>query len=728
MSNTDLKIHGMDCAEEVKILQREVGQREGVVDLDFDVVNGRMSVKYEPNVITHNQIISFVNATGMKAVPWEQRTAPAEQSFWQRRGRLIMTALSGGFLVAGFSTHGLILGSFMDALAGAEQELSTIPVLSIALYIVSVITGGWYVIPKAWYSARRLSLDMNVLMVIAVAGAMVIGEWFEAATVAFLFALSLLLEHWSVERARNAIKSLMDLSPTIAKYVCPHDGDIMEVPVEEVPVGVTVIVRPSEKIPLDGEVIKGESTVNQAAITGESMPVAKSLGDDVFAGTINLDGTLEFRTTKDADDTTLARIIHMVEQAQSRRAPSQQWVDRFAHWYTPAMILLALAIGILPPVVGLGAWSEWAYRGLVILVIACPCALVISTPVSIVSALTAAARNGVLIKGGVFLEAAGHLSVLAMDKTGTLTLGQPEVQMIVPLNNHTRRELLERAAALESHSEHPLARAILRAALAEGVEPMPADSFRALHGKGGEGRIDNRLFWIGSHRMMHDRGQETPDIHQAAVALEATGHTVVAVGNDWHVCGLVSIADSVRKDASQAIRNLHSAGIRKVVMLTGDNEGTAKAVAEATGVDEYHAELLPEDKVKAVETLLAQYGHVAMVGDGINDAPALATATLGIAMGGMGTDAAIETADIALMSDDLPKVAWLISHARRTLWNIKTNIAFALGLKLLFIVLAIFGLASLWMAIAADTGATLLVVANALRLLRSGSRAPSLES
>lgn len=725
MSNTDLKIYGMDCAEEVKILQRDVGQREGVVDLGFDVVNGRMSVKYEPNVITPNQIISFVNATGMKAVPWEQKTTPAEQSFWQRRGRLIMAVLSGGFLVAGFSTHGLILGSFMDALAGTEQGLHTIPVLSIVLYIVSVVAGAWYVIPKAWYSARRLSPDMNVLMVLAVAGAMVIGEWFEAATVAFLFALSLLLEHWSVERARNAIKSLMDLSPTMARYICPHDGDIMEVPVEEVPVGVTVIVRPSEKIPLDGEVIKGESTVNQAAITGESMPVTKSLGDEVFAGTINQDGTLEFRTTKEADDTTLARIIYMVEQAQSRRAPSQQWVDRFAHWYTPAMIILALVIGILPPVAGLGTWSEWAYRGLVILVIACPCALVISTPVSIVSALTAAARNGVLIKGGVFLEAAGRLRVLAMDKTGTLTLGQPEVQMIVPLNNHTRRELLERAAALEAHSEHPLARAILRAARAEGVEPMPADSFRALHGKGGEGRIDNRLFWIGSHRMMHDRGQETPDIHQAAVALEATGHTLVAVGNDWHVCGMVSIADSVRKDAPQAIRQLHSAGIRKVVMLTGDNEGTARAVAEATDLDEYHAQLLPEDKVKAVETLLAQYGHVAMVGDGINDAPALATATLGIAMGGMGTDAAIETADIALMSDDLPKVAWLIGHARRTLWNIKTNIAFALGLKLLFIVLAIFGLASLWMAIAADTGATLLVIANALRLLRSESRAHS---
>lgn len=718
MPKTDLKIHGMDCAEEVTILQREVGQREGVVDLDFDVVNARMSVEYEPDIITTDQIISFVNATGMKAVPWEHRTAPAVQSFWQRRGRLIMTVLSGGLLVAGFVTHWLIHGRFMDALAGSEQELHTIPGATIALYIASVFIGGWFVFPKALYSARRLSPDMNLLMVIAVAGAMVIGEWFEAATVAFLFALSLLLEHWSVERARNAIKSLMDLSPTTARYVCPHDGDIMEKPVEEVPVGVTVIVRPGEKIPLDGEVTKGETTVNQAAITGESMPVSKSSGDEVFAGTINQDGAMEFRATKAAGDTTLARIIHMVEQAQSRRAPSQQWVDRFARWYTPAMILLALAVGALPPAVGLGTWGEWAYRGLVILVIACPCALVISTPVSIVSALTAAARNGVLVKGGVFLEAAGHLRVLAVDKTGTLTHGQPEVQKIVPLNDHTPHELLERAAALEVHSEHPLARAILRAAGAEGIEPTPAVSFQAIRGKGGQGQIGDRSFWIGSRRMMHDQGQDTPEIHQAAVVLEDSGHSVVIVGNDQHVCGLISISDSVREDALIAVHQLHANGIHKVIMLTGDNEGTARAVAEVTGVDEYHSQLLPEDKVKAVESLLAEYGQVAMIGDGINDAPALATATLGIAMGGMGTDAAIETADIALMSDDLTKVAWLISHARRTLVNIKTNIAFALGLKMLFIVLAIFGLTSLWMAILADTGATLLVVFNGLRLLR----------
>tara|TARA_Y100001933_G_scaffold265041_1_gene334531 strand:+ start:19927 stop:22089 length:2163 start_codon:yes stop_codon:yes gene_type:complete len=714
----DYKVHGLDCSEEVAILQREVGRRDGVLDLSFDVVNGRMSAEFDPDIITSEVIVSAINATGMKAVPWAQRNAVTQENFWTRHGWLIMTALSGGLLATGFITHWGIHGSLVDALTGGHEPSHAYPLTSILLYVASVVTGAWFVTPKAIQAVRRLQPDMNLLMVVAVIGAMAIGEWFEAATVAFLFAVSLLLEHWSVERARNAIGALLDLSPATARYICPHDGDIMEKPVAEVPVGATVLVRPGEKIPLDGVVTKGDSTVNQAAITGESMPVPKSPDDEVFAGTVNEDGAMEFRSTKTADDTTLARIIHMVQDAQSRRAPAQQWVDQFARWYTPVMMLLAVILAVLPPLLGLGAWSLWGYRGLVILVIACPCALVISTPVSIVSALTSAARHGVLVKGGVYMEAAGRLRVLAMDKTGTLTHGQPEVQEIVPLNGHTPEELLKRAAALEAHSEHPLARAVLRKAQVHTVQVIPAQSYRAIRGKGGEGEIDGRLFWIGSHRMMHDRGQESQDAHDRAVALEDAGHTVVAVGNDQHVCGLISIADRVRDDAPEAVRLLRSAGIRKVVMLTGDNSGTAKAVAAATNVDEYRAELLPEDKVKVVEALVAEHGHVAMVGDGINDAPALAAASIGIAMGGMGTDATIETSDIALMSDDLLKVSWLIRHSRRTLRNIKTNITFALGLKFLFIVLAIVGLASLWMAIAADTGATLLVVFNGLRLLR----------
>jgi Cd2+/Zn2+-exporting ATPase len=372
----------------------------------------------------------------------------------------------------------------------------------------------------------------------------------------------------------------------------------------------------------------------------------------------------------------------------------------------------------------LGAsWSGWIYRGLVILVIACPCALVISTPVSIVSALTASARNGVLIKGGVYLEAAGRLKALALDKTGTLTHGRPEVVRIVPLHEHTEEDLLERAATLEANSEHPLARAIRRKARESGIKPAAAEGFQAVRGKGAEAELDGRSYWIGSHRFMHEKGQETEDVHARAKELEDAGHTVIAIGNDFHVCGLISIADSLRRDVPAVIRSIKSAGVKRVVMLTGDNEGTARAIADEAGVDEFRCELLPEDKVEAVGRLVREHKHVAMVGDGINDAPAMAAATFGIAMGAMGTDAALETADVALMSDNLSRLPWLIRHSRRTLTVIKQNITFALGLKLLFIVLTMLGVVSLWMAIAADTGASLLVIFNGLRLLRTSEGA-----
>jgi len=718
------RVHGLDCAEEVATLKEAVSAADGVVDLEFDILNARMAVTYDPHAVSPNDIVAAVAKTGMRAVPWEGRTQGEAESFWEQHGRLVMALASGALLLAGFVVHWAMHTSFLDALGGGHgEEEHVFPLAVIVLYAGAVTAGGWYVAPRALSAARRLRPDMNLLMIVAVIGAVAIGEWFEAGAVAFLFAVALLLEHWSVGRARRAITALMDLSPATARYVCPRDGDIVESPVEQVPVGATVLVRPGEKIPLDGVVTKGASSVNQAPITGESSPVPKGVGDEVFAGTINGEGALEFETTKPANDTTLARIIHMVESARSRRAPSEQWVDGFARYYTPAMMMLALAVAAVPPLLLAGAWSEWLYRGLVILVIACPCALVISTPVSVVSGLTAAARNGVLVKGGMYLEAAGRLRALALDKTGTLTYGHPEVQEIVPLNGHTREEVLERAAALEGESEHPLARAILRKAEAEGAVIRRAEGFRAIQGKGAEAEIDGRRFWIGSHRLMHEKGQETPAVHEAAERLEDAGHTVIAVGNDDHVCGLISIADAVRDGAREALQAIKALGVRRILMLTGDNEGTAEAVAEEAGVDEYRAELLPDDKVEAVSALAKEHGHVAMIGDGINDAPAMAAATFGIAMGAIGTDVAIETADIALMSDDLSKVPWLIRHSRRTLAVIKQNIAFALGLKLLFILLALFGVASLWMAIAADTGASLLVIFNGLRLL--GGRAPA---
>ena len=557
---------------------------------------------------------------------------------------------------------------------------------------------------------------MNLLMTIAVIGAMIIGQWFEAGTVAFLFSFSLLLESWSVSRARRAIRTLVNLTPPTARYICSHDGEIMEKPVAAVPLGSTVLVRPGERIPLDGVITKGRTSVNQAPITGESIPVIKEEGSEVFAGTINEDGAIEFKATKPAADTTLSRIIRMVEQAQSRRAPVEQWVEKFAHYYTPAMIAVAFLVAVVPPLFG-GGWGNWFYEALVMLVIACPCALVISTPVSIVAALTAATKAGVLIKGGAFLEAVARVRVFALDKTGTLTQGHPEVQAIIPLNGHTPSELLARAAALEIHSEHPLAAAVLRKAQLENVKPLVAQDFRALKGRGAEASIDGHLFWVGSHRLLHEKGVEESEMHEQAQRMEDAGHSVIVVGSDRHVCGLISVADAIRPGAADLIRQLKAAGVRHVVMLTGDNQGTADAVGHAVGVDEIQAELLPEDKMLAIQEIERIHGPVAMVGDGVNDAPALATATIGIAMGAAGTDAAVETADIALMSDDLSRLPWLIRHAHRSLRIIRQNIMFALGVKAVFVVLALAHMASLWMAIAADMGTSLLVIFNALRLL-----------
>ena len=448
------------------------------------------------------------------------------------------------------------------------------------------------------------------------------------------------------------------------------------------------------------------------------MPVPKAPGDTVFAGTINGDGALEVECTKPAGDTTLAHIIRMVGEAQSRRAPSEQWVERFARVYTPAVMALALLTLVVPPLVLGGAWSDWMYRALVLLVIGCPCALVISTPVSIVAALAAAARHGVLVKGGLYVETPGRLKAIALDKTGTLTEGQPRVVDVVPMGGHDEADLLGIAAALEARSEHPLAKAILAHAGERGVAPGPC---RGLPDSSGQGRIrpDRRpRLLAGLAPLSGGAGQETPEVHARLVAMTAAGRTVVVVGDESHVCGLIAVADRVRPGAAAAVQAMRRHGIEHVVMLTGDNRGTAKAIARETGVDEIHAELLPADKVKVVEALVSHYGAVAMVGDGVNDAPAMAQATLGIAMGAAGSDAAIETADVALMSDDLSKVPWLIGHSRRTLSIIRQNIALSLSVKALFVVLTFAGHASLWAAIAADMGASLLVIANGLRLLR----------
>nr|MBP9944867.1 heavy metal translocating P-type ATPase [Vicinamibacteria bacterium] len=687
MTTLRFRVRGMDCAEEVGALRETLGSLVGQGgDLAFDVLNGRMIITPGSGASDQTAIIAAVRATGMTAEPWTDVTAdgaPDEGS--QQRGRTLLTAISGLALGLGFGYHAWRAGSVLGALGSEGMGISEgVPAVAALLYTVSIAAGIRYVVPKAWFAARHGRPDMNVLMTIAVAGAVGIGEWFEAATVSFLFAVSLALESWSVGRARRAVAKLMELAPLTVRLRLP-DGSEREVRAEEATIGATFVVWPGERVPLDGTVTKGESDINQAPITGESMPVSKVPGSVVYAGTINGDGAIEAQATKVAGNTTLANIIRMVGDAQSKRAPSERWVEKFARIYTPVVLALAVAVLVVPPLFFGGVWSDWIYRALVLLVIGCPCALVISTPVTIVAGLAAAARNGVLVKGGAHLEMAGRLKALALDKTGTLTRGEPAVVEVVSWDDHGESRLLERVAAMEARSDHPLARAIVAYAKRQGIAVNPATDFKIVQGKGATAMFGTELYWLGSHRYLEERGLETLKVHRELEAMAGKGRTVVLVGDNKHVCGLIGLGDEVRLESKAMVARLRSAGIEHVVMLTGDNRGTAENIASQTGVDEIAAELLPEDKVGAIERLLAKYGTVGMVGDGVNDAPALGRASLGIAMGAAGSDSAIETADVALMSDDLSRLPWLIEHSRRTLAIVRQNIAFSLLVKATFV-------------------------------------------
>ena len=707
----------MDCAEEVAVLKDVVGPLVGGADhLSFDILNCKMTVAAGAADVPDPIVKAAVAKTGMQAERWKDERAYTHADAG-RRSRVALT-IAGGFLtLAGFLVHVAMAGGLAPALGSEGAGLAhDVPVLARLLYAAAIVCGAWYVAPKGWFALRRLRPDMNLLMTIAVIGAVLIGEWFEAATVSLLFALSLTLEAWSVARARRAVEALLDLAPPSVRVL--ENGAVVERAPADVTVGTLFAVRPGDRIPLDGEVVRGVSDVNQAPITGESILATKQPGDPVFAGTINGHGALEVTSTKPAGDTTLAHIIRLVGEAQSRRAPSELWVERFARVYTPAVFATAVIVAFVPPLVFDASWTGWTYRALVLLVIGCPCALVISTPVTIVAALASAARNGILIKGGVFVEAPAKLTAIAFDKTGTLTEGRPVVTEAVPLNDHSEAQLLASVAGLEAHADHPLARAIVEYARARRIQLPVVSDFQIMPGKGARGRIDGREYWLGSHRYLEERAQETPDLHAAIEERSRAGQTILIVGSDHHVCGLIALADGIRPESPEAVRQLKALGVQPVVMLTGDNQPTAEAIATRAGVDEVRAELLPQDKVSAVADLVERYGLTAMVGDGINDAPALARASIGIAMGVVGSDAAIETADIALLADDLRKIPWLIQHSRRASAIIRQNISMSLAVKALFVVLTFAGHASLWAAIAADMGVTLLVVANALRLLR----------
>jgi Cd2+/Zn2+-exporting ATPase len=557
---------------------------------------------------------------------------------------------------------------------------------------------------------------MHALMSLAAIGGVLVGEWGEAASAMFLFAVARLLEEWAVGRARNAISALIELAPAEARVVTAAGERV--VPVAQVAVGDRVRIRPGERVPVDGVIATGSSALDQAPITGESLPVDKEPGAAVFAGSINGHGALEVVSTTPAEDTTLARILHRVEEAQAARAPVQALVDRFAKVYTPVVVALAALVAVLPPLVGLGSWTAWLTRGLTMLVIACPCALVISTPVTIVSALTGLARAGVLVKGGAQLEALAGVTAVAFDKTGTLTLGRPAVTDVIPVDGRDQSELLRLAAAVERDSEHPVARAIVTAALDRGLALPEAAEFTALPGRGARAVVAGRQVVLGNRRLCDETGACDDGVHALMVRLEADGKTAILLAEERRPLGVLAVADRIRDEAGPAVAALRRAGARRLVMLTGDSEAVAASVAGPVGVRDVRARLLPEEKHSAVRELEAGGERVLVVGDGVNDAPALAAATVGVAMGAAGTHVALETADVALMRDDLGALAPAIRSARRARGLIRQNIAFAVGVKLLFLALAAVGEATLWMAVAADMGASLAVIANGLRALR----------
>jgi Cd2+/Zn2+-exporting ATPase len=689
----ELRVGGMDCAACAATIERAVSGLAGVRDVKVDVMRGTVRVAREVG-FGDRDLTGAIRAAGY-TVQDEPHAREGRQS-----ARAIAAGLSGALLLLG--------------MAAAWQGLARVPVFLLA---GSVIAGGWFVAPKGWKALRAGALDIHFLMTVAALGAAVIGEWSEAAAAMFLFSLAQLLEGYSMGRARNAIAALMKMTPSEATV--RREGIERVVPVSTIALGETILVRPGERVALDGTVSAGTSALNQAPITGESMPVDKAPGSDVYAGSINGHGALEVRVTSHPEDTTLARILHVVEEAQASRAPSQTFVDRFARIYTPAVVGLAVLVTVIPPLVFDGAWLTWLYRALALLVIACPCALVISTPVTIVSGLTGAARAGVLIKGGAQLEAVGKVTTVVFDKTGTLTAGRPVVTDVIGLNGLRDTEVLRLAAAVERRSEHPVARAIMEAAVERGLEIPLAEGFQSMPGRGGRATVDGKALYVGNTRICEELGNCDQAVHEAIARLESSGRTAVLLTTDREALGVLAIADRPRPGAAPGIAELRKAGVREVLMLTGDNEAVARNVGREVGVEDVRSGLLPQGKLDVVRSLRATGRRVAVVGDGVNDAPALAAADVGIAMGAAGTHVALEVADVVLMGDDLSQVARTIRRSRTTVRLIRQNIAFSLGVKAVFLILALVGQATLWMAVAADMGASLAVIANGLRALRA---------
>jgi len=700
------RLEGLSCTNCAATFERNVKQLPGVRDAKVNFGASKLAVIGDATVLELEEAGAFDR---LKVIP-EGRSREAKQASAERKEPFMQRHRS------------LLIASLFLALAyGSQYAIGGDNAIAAVLFAASIATGGYSLFAAGIRNVVQLKFDMKTLMTVAIIGATAIGEWAEGAIVVILFAVSEALERYSMDRARRSIRSLMDIAPHEATV--RRNGQEISVSVDDVVVGDRMIVKPGQKIAMDGIVVSGHSTVNQAAITGESAPVEKTINDEVFAGTLNEEGLLEISVTSLADDTTIAKIIHLVEEAQGERAPAQAFVDKFAQYYTPAILIVATLTAVIPPLLFDGGWAAWIYQGLSILVVGCPCALVISTPISIVSAIGNAAKKGVLIKGGIYLEEMGGLQAVAFDKTGTLTRGKPAVTDYYVFGQSADREaIMSIIAALEHRSGHPLASAIVRQADEHGISysNVIVDDFASITGKGIQGTVNGRMYFVGSPKMAAASGSIRFHTEQEELiaSLQDDGKTVVIAGTDEEALAVIAVADEVRDSGKEVIRQLHRLGVQHTVMLTGDHRSTAAAIARELGITDVQAGLMPRDKLDAMKRLRAEYGKAAMVGDGVNDAPALAASTVGIAVGGAGTDTALETADVVLMGDDLRKLPFAIKLSRRALAIIKQNIAFALAIKAIALLLVVPGWLTLWIAILSDMGATLLVALNSMRLMR----------
>ncbi len=706
--STSLRIENMDCPMEEALIRKKLASLSGIRDLNFNLIQRILTIAYEKGTLP--EIISALKAIDM--IPEQidndkrEKIIPESKIPWKR------LAIAGIFALA--SEIFELIGQWSSG--SADLKIRGYPlaeIFSLLFALIAIGIGGLVTFRKGWVAISNYNLNINALMSVAVTGAVLIGQFPEAAMVMVLFNVSETLEAMALDKARNNIRKLMDLAPQMAT-VLKADGEWVETPVASVKTGEIVRVKPGEKVGLDGIIIKGTSEINQAPITGESIPVSRGIGDQVYGGTINETGSFEFRVTAAANDTTLARIIHTVEEAQASRAPMQRFVDIFAKYYTPCVFLLAILWALIPPLFFGAGWYQSIYTALVILVIGCPCALVISTPVTVVSGLAAATRQGILIKGGLYLEQGRRLNWLALDKTGTITYGKPVLKEVISLLNMPEEDALSIAGSLADRSDHPVSRAIAQAAHEGEIRFKQVENFTALAGKGVSGELEGKTWSLGNLRLIKFLNKDNTDLNKKIVELESSGNTVVSLIGEDGVTALFTVADSVRQTSLEAIRELGKLNV-KTMMLTGDNEYTAKAIAKECGVNEFRANLLPEEKLDVIENLEKDNFIVGMVGDGINDAPALARADIGFSMAKGGSDTAIEVADVALMDDNLCKIPVFIRLSRKTYKILLENISIALGIKAIFFVLTLLGYATMWMAVFADVGAALLVIANGLR-------------